>query len=372
VLAVRSDHHGARRFGWIPAAAVLVLAGLLAGCGNRSDSVDATAAANVRAAAQGATFNGFALGHPLAKPAVTLTDTAGKPYDMAARTRGKVTLLYYGFTHCDDTCPAVMAATAQALRGLPASAARQVRVIFVTTDPDRDTPQVLRHWLDKYSTSFVGLTGPKSKLANAYRVVGMPQPVKEPNRDGGYDVVHGSDTYVYGLHNKALLAEGPNTAPKEIAHDIRLLQAGHTPPPISLAQPEESGANSAVGAVRVATAFIPQPKPGGPVVVEMTLANTADSPDRLTSVTTSLPGRVSIVSGPSGRTLPALDLGPVEKPNGIAVLSGSGPHLLVTGLDSDAPPVRKGQLVKVTLVFANAGRGNITVPVVGPAGPGTR
>jgi protein SCO1/2 len=359
---------GARKV--LLAAAAVVAALVLAGCGS-GGAVDVTAAANGRAAAQGTAFNGFPIGHPLPKPAVTLTDTDGQPYNVVARTAGHVTLLYYGFTHCDDTCPAVMAALAQAMRELPDGAAHQVRVVFVTTDPGRDTPKVLRHWLDKFSSSFVGLTGSKKALADSYRAVGMPQPVKEPKPGGGYDVVHGADVYAYGLHNHARLAYGPGAAPKEIAHDIKLLQAGHKPPPISLAQLEESGADGSVGAVRVATAFIPQPKPGGPVAVEMTLANTASTPDKLTSVATSLAGKVSIVSGSSGRMLNGLSLGSVEKPDGIVVLSGSGSHLLITGLDSDAPPIRKGDLVKVTLTFAHAGKGSITVPVVGAQGPGS-
>jgi protein SCO1/2 len=347
------------------------LVGLLAGCGSQDGAVDATGAANGRPAARGATFNGFPLGHPLPKPKVTLTDTAGKPYDIAARTRGKVTLFYYGFTHCDDTCPAVMAAIATAMRELPKKAAARVRVVFVTTDPARDSPKVLRRWLNKYgSANFVGLTGSKSELAKAYRRVGMPQPVKEPKPGGGYDVVHGADTYVYGLHNKARLADGPDIAPKEIAHDIRLLQAGHTPPKLSLAQLEESGANGSVGAVRIATAFIPQPQRGAASLVEMTLANTADTPDRLVSVRTSLGGKVKIVAS-SGRTVGHLALGATQSATGIRNLAASGTHLAVVGRDSDAPPLRTGQLVKVTLRFAHAGRGSITVPVVGPGGPGS-
>jgi protein SCO1/2 len=95
-------------------------------------------------------WHGAVLIQPLAKPSFTLTDTAGQPYDFRAQTAGKTTLLFFGYTHCPDICPMHMAniATAMDRTGL---SAEQVAVVFVTTDPARDTPERLRTWLGHFN-----------------------------------------------------------------------------------------------------------------------------------------------------------------------------------------------------------------------------
>jgi hypothetical protein len=78
-------------------------------------------------------FAGAVLAHPLPKPEFILTDTDGKPYGLRAETAGKVTLLYFGYTHCPGVCPVNMAGLAAALRQLPPSTEEQIAVVFVTT-----------------------------------------------------------------------------------------------------------------------------------------------------------------------------------------------------------------------------------------------
>src|SRR5262249_24718494 len=96
---------------------------------------------------------------PLSKPNFVLTDTLGAPFDFKTRTHNSVTLLFFGYTNCPDQCPMHMANIGVALKGLPAGVADQVKLVFVTTDPARDTPVVLRRWLDNFDKHFVGLTG---------------------------------------------------------------------------------------------------------------------------------------------------------------------------------------------------------------------
>src|SRR4051794_22585165 len=90
-----------------------------------------------------------------ARPAFTLTGLDGKPYDFQAETKGRPTYLYFGYTHCPDECPTAMADLASALRRSPQQERDKAVVVFVTTDPDRDTPPVLRAFLDQFSTDFV-------------------------------------------------------------------------------------------------------------------------------------------------------------------------------------------------------------------------
>src|SRR5579862_9006199 len=103
----------------------------------------------------------------LPKPRFTLTDTSGAPYDFLAKTQGYVTLLFFGYTHCPDMCPLQMYMIADALKKIPPAAANQFKVVFVTTDPERDTPRVLRAYLDRYDKRFIGLTGSEEAIVSA-------------------------------------------------------------------------------------------------------------------------------------------------------------------------------------------------------------
>ena len=84
-------------------------------------------------------YRGGLVTPPLPKPRFTLTDTSGRPFDFAAATKGYVTLLFFGYTYCPDQCPMHMANSSAALKKLPAGTAEHVKLVFVTTDPARDT-----------------------------------------------------------------------------------------------------------------------------------------------------------------------------------------------------------------------------------------
>jgi protein SCO1 len=140
------------------------------------------------------------------KPDVTLTDTEGQPYNMATATAGKVTLLYFGYTHCPDVCPINMALAAQALAAMPASERQEVTVVFITTDPNRDTPPVIRSWLNNFSPSFVGLTGTIAQIDEAEKDAGLPLSTVGPAVDGdGYSITHAGYTLAFSQDNEAHL-----------------------------------------------------------------------------------------------------------------------------------------------------------------------
>ena len=129
----------------------------------------------------------------IARPDFVLTDTRGRPFDFRAQTSGKVTLLFFGYTHCPDVCPTHMANIAAALHELGPTVARQVEVVFVTTDSLRDTLARLRRWLDGFDSSFVGLTGnlPRVNLIQG-RLRILPAAVHVAGGAGGYEVAHGA------------------------------------------------------------------------------------------------------------------------------------------------------------------------------------
>ncbi|HEY2012434.1 MAG TPA: SCO family protein, partial [Bryobacteraceae bacterium] len=104
-------------------------------------------------------YRGGLVTPPLPKPRFVLNDTSGAAFDFRQRTEGYVTLLFFGYTYCPDQCPMHMTNLGAALKKLPAGIADQIRLVFVTTDPARDTPTVLRRWLGLFDRRFIGLTG---------------------------------------------------------------------------------------------------------------------------------------------------------------------------------------------------------------------
>jgi protein SCO1 len=125
-------------------------------------------------------LRGVLLTPPRPKPDFILTDTDGRPFDFRAETRGAATFLYFGYANCPDVCPTQMANIASALRRLPAAEQARVRVVFVTTDPARDTPARLRGWLDNFDRRFVGLTGSADSVNAIQRRLGLPPATMEP------------------------------------------------------------------------------------------------------------------------------------------------------------------------------------------------
>ncbi|KLL09819.1 MULTISPECIES: SCO family protein [Protofrankia] len=171
---------------------------------------------------------GVALQQPLSKPDIRLTGTDGRPYDFRAATAGRLTLLFFGYTHCPDICPTTMADIAAALSTLPPADRAQVSVVFVTSDPQRDTPAALGSWLAQFDPSFVGLTGPFETIAGYAEQLGvtLERPQRQP--DGSVTVSHGTQVTAFSPNGTARVAYLAGTKVADYAHDIPLLIAGRT------------------------------------------------------------------------------------------------------------------------------------------------
>jgi len=137
-------------------------------------------------------YKGDVIAQPIAAPDFTLTTTDGQPFNFRQETQGMVGLLFFGYTHCPDICPVHMANLAAVLRRLPTEVSRRVKVVFVTVDPARDTPEYLRVWLDNFDRSFVGLRGSLDAVNRVQQGFHMPAAVFEKLPDGGYVVGHGA------------------------------------------------------------------------------------------------------------------------------------------------------------------------------------
>ncbi|MFI6680285.1 SCO family protein [Kribbella sp. NPDC050470] len=201
-------------------AAVALLA--LTGCsgGKDKEQADNPGGAVIRTTQDPNGLRGATLDRPYAMPAQTLTDTGGNPFNLVTSTKKPVTLVFFGYTNCPDVCPTVMADVASALTKLDESVRDQVQVLFITTDPSRDTGPVMRKYLDRFDPAFVGLTGSLTEIKNIAKAVGVPVEGMKKLPSGGYEVGHGAQVLGFGKTDKASVLWLSNAAIGDLAHDF--------------------------------------------------------------------------------------------------------------------------------------------------------
>jgi len=178
------------------------------------------------ACAQPAPRHGVALEPALPRPAFTLTDTRGAPYEFARETHGLLTFLFFGYTNCPDVCPVHVANVAAVLHTLPFEDQQKARFVFVTTDPQRDTLPALRRWLDHFDKAFVGLRGDDAAVTQIMQAIGLPPAVRSvPGPDGRYEVGHPATVIVFTADDSAHVLYPFGTRQEDWAEDIpRLLR----------------------------------------------------------------------------------------------------------------------------------------------------
>jgi len=197
-------------------------------------------------------FHGNEPDQPRSRPSFALRDTSGERYDFAAETAGRPTLLYFGYTSCPDECPTAMADVAAALRQAPAALREQVVVVFVTTDPERDDPALLRRWLDMFSTDVVGLVGTQVEVDAAQATLSLQpalrgaevatlpgRPDEHVHTPGaaphthlgplGYGVDHTNLLFAFDTSDRLPVTYPAGVRPADIAADLPLLAQGDAP-----------------------------------------------------------------------------------------------------------------------------------------------
>jgi len=167
-----------------------------------------------------AMYRGGQVTPPLPKPRFILTDTSAAPFDFWRKTEGYVTLLFFGYARCPDQCPLHMAKIAMGLKEAPKGLADQVKVVFVTTDPTRDSPQILRSWLDRFDERFIGLTGSEGAIEAAQKAAGVPPARKTRLAFEDYAVGHASFVLAYTKDNLAHLIYPSGVTQQDWAHDL--------------------------------------------------------------------------------------------------------------------------------------------------------
>ncbi|MET9606472.1 SCO family protein [Streptomyces sp. NPDC006512] len=170
------------------------------------------------------------LDRPFDKPDLVLTDTTGKPWNLREQTKGKPTLIYFGYTNCPDVCPLTMSNIAVAKKALPKADQDDLRVVFVTTDPERDTPESLGSWLKAQDPSFIGLTGDFATIQTAARSLGIGIEAPTTGPDGKVVSMHGAQVIAFSPKTEeGYVLYGEGTTVDDYTKDLPKLAKGENP-----------------------------------------------------------------------------------------------------------------------------------------------
>lgn len=206
--------------------------GLLAGAGLAGVAALTLAACGAKepdgpAASVGSRPGGYLAGTQLqqgpAIPDITLTDTAGKPFKLAHDVKTPVTLVFFGYTNCPDICPGILADLASARQRADQKVRDKTTVVLISTDPPRDTPQVMKKYLDRIDESFIGLTGDLDVIKKAGQSLGITMEQTKSLPSGGYEIDHGTQVYGFGADGRAQVLWTQGTSVADYKADLATL-----------------------------------------------------------------------------------------------------------------------------------------------------
>ncbi|MFE2247430.1 SCO family protein [Streptomyces lavendulae] len=170
------------------------------------------------------------LDRPFDKPELVLTDTTGKPWNLREQTKGRPTLIYFGYTNCPDVCPLTMSNIAVAKKALPQADRDKLQVVFVTTDPERDTPDSLGAWLRAQDPSFTGLTGDFATIQAAARSLGIGIEAPKKEADGSVVSMHGAQVIAFSPKtDEGYVLYGEGTTVDDYTKDLPKIVKGENP-----------------------------------------------------------------------------------------------------------------------------------------------
>lgn len=151
-----------------------------------------------------------------------LTDHNGVHRNLAD-FHGKLVVLFFGYTHCPDVCPTTLSDIAAAFRLMAPEDSRQVQVLFVSVDPERDTPEMLKQYVPYFHPDFLGLHGSEAEVAEAAKEFRIHYRKHVEPGASGYLVDHTAGSYVLDRQGRLRLFQPFAQPPADIAHDLTLL-----------------------------------------------------------------------------------------------------------------------------------------------------
>lgn len=167
------------------------------------------------------TYQGSYIEDPVQAPDFVLTDRSGKPYQLSDQ-KGKIILLFFGYTHCPDVCPVTLSDFGKIHDSLGGNA-QKVEFVFVTTDPERDTPGQINHYLTNFNADIQGLTGHEQDLEKVWNAYGVYRETVDQQGSDDYLVDHSSRIYLIDQQGNLRLTYTFGTESEAIAGDISYL-----------------------------------------------------------------------------------------------------------------------------------------------------
>ena len=166
---------------------------------------------------------GTAYGEPYpAAPNFELVKADGSTFQLS-EMRGKIVLLFFGYTSCPDVCPTTLGELNQALGKLKEDDANRVQVVFVTVDPGRDTPEKIQTYVNNFNPTFVGLSGTEDALTPIWNEYGVYREIVEGTSAAGYLVNHTARTTLIDGNGYMRISFGFATPVNDIVHDLKFI-----------------------------------------------------------------------------------------------------------------------------------------------------
>jgi len=305
------------------------------------------------AATETARFRSGAFEPPRPARDFTLPAASGAEFRLS-RHLGKVVVLTFGYSSCPDVCPTVLAELAQVRERLGA-AARRVQVVYVSVDPERDTPTRLQGFTEQFDKTFLGITASMDELAPVWKAYGVSVARRElpGSKPPTYLVHHSASVFLIDGAGRLRVMAPFGTPSDDVLHDIRLL----------LEETASTGAMAQEAAIVLERPWIrravamPDTKPGAPATAGayVTVVNRGKTPDALISATADVAERVEVHQTRSMAGMMMMQkVARVELAPGARFEMRPGSHhLMLIGLKRSLTP---GQTVTLTLEFERAGR----------------
>lgn len=173
--------------------------------------------------AKPASFRGATFGNPYPPaPEIELTRSDGSRFQLS-QMRGEIVLVFFGYTSCPDVCPTTLAELNRALSELTAEEAARVKVVYITVDPDRDTPERAQEYVNLFNKSFIGLSGSLDELEKIWQGYGVYRQIQDGASAAGYLVDHTSRVTLIDGDGNMRVSFGFEMPVEDIVHDLKLI-----------------------------------------------------------------------------------------------------------------------------------------------------
>lgn len=168
-------------------------------------------------------FRGTTYAEPYpAASEIELVQANGTSFKLSEK-RGEIVLLFFGYTSCPDVCPTTLAELNQALERLNSKDAGRVQIVFVTVDPERDTPERAQEYVNNFNTDFLGLSGTEEQLTLVWNAYGVFREIVEGTSAAGYFINHTARVTLIDSDGNLRISFGFDTPVDDIVHDLKLI-----------------------------------------------------------------------------------------------------------------------------------------------------